>query len=53
MIGDMTDYSYTIVRRPKRRTVSINISIENDVRVLAPPNVPEQDIADIVLEEKL
>ena len=52
MIGDMTDYSYTIVRRPKRRTVSINISIENDVRVLAPPNVPEQDIADIVLEKE-
>lgn len=44
----MTTFKYNIIRRPRRRTVCVQVSPENQVYILVPENLTEAKIADII-----
>lgn len=43
-----TDFDYTLIRRPHRRTLTLSVSPENQLRVLAPAFLSESKIRDFL-----
>ncbi len=44
----MNDLAYTIIRRPRRRTVSISVSPSNEITVTAPKHLSDKEIRDLI-----
>ena len=47
----MPDFSYHIIRRPRRKTVGIVVRPNNDIEVLAPPHLPASRIEAFVQQK--